>query len=54
MAGTAATKAFLYTAANTIDVIFTAGVEAITLLTAGKVEFYLAVADLNALQRATK
>ena len=41
----------LYVTADTIDIIFTAAVEAITLLTAGEVEVYLALRDLDALSR---
>lgn len=36
---------YLYTAANTIDVVYTAGVEAITVLTAGEVEYYFELFD---------
>lgn len=36
---------FLYTVADTVDVIYTAGVEAITLLTAGEVEYYFELFD---------
>lgn len=40
----------LYTVADTIDLIFTAGVEAITLLTAGEVEFYFEIFDAGTLR----
>lgn len=41
----------LYIVADTIDIIFTAGVEAITLLTAGEVEIYLELRDLDPMSR---
>ena len=44
---------FLYVAADTIDITITAGVEAITVLTAGEVEIYLGIQDLAALNRPT-
>lgn len=43
----------LYIVADTVDIIFTAGVEAITLLTAGEVEVYLEIRDLDPLNRPT-
>ncbi len=39
----------LYTTADTVDIIITAGVEAITVLTAGEVEIYLELRTLDGL-----
>jgi hypothetical protein len=54
LVGPSTTREFIYTSADTIDAIFTAATQAITLVDAGVIEIYLKVCDLNALQRATK
>jgi len=45
-----ATKPVTYNAANTIDLIVTAGAGALTSVTAGSLEVYLAITDLAALR----
>jgi hypothetical protein len=44
---------YVYTTADTIDIIFTAGTEAITVLDAGVLEVYLELRDLSPLNRPT-
>jgi hypothetical protein len=44
------TTPYIYNAANTIDIIVTAGAGALTSVTAGSLEIYLKISDLNALR----
>lgn len=46
---TPTTKPYTYGAANTIDIIITAGAGALTSATAGSLDIYLAIEDLNKL-----
>jgi hypothetical protein len=47
--GTSYTSKYVYAAADTIDVTFTAATQAITALTAGQVDFYLKLDDTSTL-----
>lgn len=47
---TASTKPYIYNAADTIDIIVTAGAGALTSVTAGSLEIYFKMSDLNGLR----